>query len=164
MHMERQIVIDWNNVKIAVSQHLSYIGKRLQDKNGDTMFAKVTMSSEEVKLLHQYVNAAAETFVGELAPLVTYYNSGDFLVFKVENTRWANNTNSISNPFEGNFMGYTVAYIANAVLGMNYPDLAKKYETDMQRHLEAAIKLIFIKQPPAATEKGVPDMAGEIEF
>ncbi len=162
--MELQITIDWHNVKDAVVKHLSYIGNRLEDKSGNTMFGKITMSSEEEMLLQQYVNAAAETFVGELAPLVSYYNSGDFLVFVVSNSRWAKDANGINVPFEGNFMGYVVSYVTNSVLGMNYPELAKKYETDMQRHILAAQNLVFIKQPPTVSSAKYEDVKGECEI
>ena len=102
----------------------------------------------------QYINAALETFVGEMAQLVTYYDSGDFLIFKINNSRWAVTETSVTVPFEGNLIGYVVAYVANAVLGMNYPDLAKKYESDMTNHLNAAIKLVFVKTEPANSGGG----------
>lgn len=162
--MDVQITIDWHNVKDTVVKHISYIGKRLDDKNGNSMFGKVTMSSEEERLLQQYVNAAAETFVGELAPLVSYYNSGDFLIFTVSNSRWAKDANGVNVPFEGNFMGYVVAYVTNGVLGMNYPELAKKYEVDMQRHILAAQNLVFIKQPPSVSSAKYEGVNGTCEI
>ena len=89
-----------------------------------------------------------------MAQLVTYYDSGDFLTFKINNSRWAGTETSVTVPFEGNLIGYVVAYVANAVLGMNYPDLAKKYESDMTNHLNAAIKLVFVKTEPANSGGG----------
>ncbi len=161
--MELQITIDWNNVEGAVKKHLSIIGKR-QKGNEGVLFAGITLSSEEERIMKQYINAAAETFAGELAPLITYYNSGDFLVFMVKNTRWDENGTSQTVPFEGNFMGYMVAYVANAVLGMNYPELAKKYAVDMTNHLNAAIKLIYMKTPPRTSGKTLEDMTGEVKL
>lgn len=128
------------------------------------MFAKVTLSSEEKGIMQQYINAAAETFASELAPLVTYYNSADFLVFKITNSRWTDSENSVSVPFEGNFMGYTIAYVANAILGMNYPDIAKKYSEDMVNHLNAAIKLVYIKKEPDKPSETLADMTGEVQL
>ncbi len=154
------ITLDWSRVRSEVSKHFALIGKRLQDKDGTTMFAKVTLSSEEEAIMQQYINAAAETFAAELAPLITYYNSGDFLVFTIHNSRWADSEDSISVPFEGNFMGYTIAYVANAILGMTYPDLAKKYGDDMTNHLNAAIKLVYVKKQPTASGKTLADMTG----
>ena len=112
--------------------------------------------------MKQYINAAVETFVGEMAQLVTYYDSGDFLIFKINNSRWEGTETSVTVPFEGNLIGYVVAYVANAVLGMNYPELAKKYESDMTNHLNAAIKLVFHKTPPASSNISLTDMTGEI--
>ena len=159
---ELTITLDWSRVKSEVNKHFSFIGKRLKNKDGTTQFAKITLSSEEKNIMQQYINAAAETFAAEMAPLVTYYDNGDFLVFKVKNTRWADNENGLSVPFESNFMGYTVAYVANAVLGMNYPELAKKYSEDMVNHLNAAIRLVYIKKPPTASGKKWTSMEGEM--
>ena len=66
--MEVQITIEMEKVMSEVSKHFALIGKRLKDKNGDTMFAKTTLSSEEKGIMKQYINAAAETFVAELSP------------------------------------------------------------------------------------------------
>ena len=146
--MELQITIDWSHVKNAVKKHLSIMGKRQKNPEGNTAFAGITLSSAEEYVMKQYINAAVETFAGEMAQLVTYYDSGDFLTFKISNSRWAGTETSVTVPFEGNLIGYVVAYVENAVLGMNYPDLAKKYESDMTNHLNAAIKLVFVKTEP----------------
>ena len=152
--MELQITIDWSHVKNAVKKHLSIMGKRQKNPEGNTAFAGITLSSAEEDVMKQYINAAVETFVGEMAQLVTYYDSGDFLTFKIKNSRWAGTETSVTVPFEGNMIGYVVAYVSNAVLGMNYPDLSKKYESDMINHLNAAIKLVFVKTEPANSGGG----------
>lgn len=158
--MELQVTIDWSHVKDAVKKHLSIIGKRQKNQDGSTAFAGVTLSSAEEELIKQYVSAAVETFVGEMAQLVTYYDNGDFLTFMIENTRWAGSENGITVPFEGNLMGYVIAYVAYNVMGMNYPDLAKKYESDMTNHLNAAIKLVFAKTKPTSSGKRLSEMVG----
>lgn len=161
--MEVQITIEMEKVMSEVSKHFALIGKRLKDKNGDTMFAKTTLSSSEEKgIMKQYINAAAETFVAELAPQVTHYKNGDAMVIKFENSRWADGEDSITVPFEGNFMGYVIAYVSNAVLGMTEAELAQKYAADMANHIAAAIKLIYHKTPPASSNKSLADMTGEI--
>lgn len=158
--MELTVTLDWCRIRDEVSKHLAIIGKRLTDKDGTTLFAKTTLSSEEESIIQHYVNAAAETFTGELAPLVTYYNSGDFLTFKVKNTRWADDDTGITVPFEGNFIGYCIAYTANAVLGMTYPELSKKYGDDMTNHINAAIKLVYIKNEPSFDSRSLSDVNG----
>jgi hypothetical protein len=160
--MEVQITIEMEKVMSEVNKHFALIGKRLKDKNGDTMFAKATLSSEEKGIMKQYINAAAETFVAELAPQVTYYKNGDAMVIKFENSRWADGEDGITVPFEGNFMGYVIAYVSNAVLGMTEVELAQKYAADMANHIAAAIKLIYYKTPPASSNKSLADMTGEI--
>ena len=84
------------------------------------------------------------------------------MVIKFENSRWADGENGITVPFEGNFIGYVIAYISNAVLGMTEPDLAKKYAEDMANHIAAAIKLIYHKTPPASSNMSLADMTGEV--
>ena len=152
--MELQITIDWSHVKNAVKKHLSIMGKRQNNPEGNTAFAGITLSSAEEYVMKQYINAAVETFVGEMAQLVTYYDSGDFMTFKINNSRWEGTETSVTVPFEGNLLVYVVAYVANAVLGMNYPDLANKYKSDMTYHLNAAIKLVFVKTEPANSGGG----------
>ena len=160
--MEVQITIEMEKVMSEVNKHFALIGKRLKDKNGDTMFANTTLSSEEKGIMKQYINAAAETFVAELAPQVTYYKNGDAMVIKFENSRWADGEAGITVPFQGNFMGYVIAYVSNAVLGMTESELAQKYAADMANHIAAAIKLIYHKTPPASSNKSLADMTGEI--
>ena len=160
--MEVQITIEMEKVMSEVSKHFALIGKRMKYKNGDTMFAKTTLSSEEKGIMKQYINAAAETFVAELVPQVTYYKNGDAMVIKFENSRWADGEAGITVPFQGNFMGYVIAYVSNAVLGMTEAELAQKYASDMANHIAAAIKLIYHKTPPASSNKSLADMTGEI--
>lgn len=160
--MEVQITIETEKMMSEVNKHFALIGKRLKDKNGETMFAKTTLSSEEKGIMKQYINAAAETFVAELAPQVTYYKNGDAMVIKFENSRWADGEDGITVPFEGNFIGYVISYVSNAVFGMTEPDLAKKYATDMANHIAAAIKLIYHKTPPASSNMSLADMTGEV--
>ena len=59
-------------------------------------------------------------------------------------------------------MGYVIAYVSNAVLGMTEAELAQKYAADMANHIAAAIKLIYHKTPPASSNKSLSDMTGEI--
>lgn len=157
--MEVQITIDWHNVLSAVRKHLSIIGKRTESSDGTTQYGKITISSAEEDILHQYVNAAGETFVSNLEPLVTYYNSGDFLVFSVDNPRWGM-SDGISVPFEGNFMGYVVAYCLYSLLGMYAPDSGARYQADMQNHLAAAQRLIYTKVAPTSSGDELKDMKG----
>lgn len=159
--MELTVTIDLAHIRKDVKKHLSVMGKR-QKNNEGTAFTSITLSSAEEELMNMYIKAAVEVFVGEMEKLITYYNYEDFLVFEIRNTRWANDKTSITVPFEGNFIGYVVAYVGNAVLGMNYPELAKKYAEDMGNHLKAAIKLVYYKQEPKKSRKTLADMKGEV--
>lgn len=71
-------------------------------------------------------------------------------------------TPSVEEGFDGVFENFVVAYVANAVLSMNYPDQAKKYEDDMKNHLQAATKLIYTKIAPDVSEHKLGDMTGKV--
>ena len=161
MIMDRQITIVWETVKNAVNRHLSIIGKRATDKNGESLFSGITLSSIEDDIFLQYINAAAETFVGELSPMVTAYDSGDTLTITISSHRWSNG-HSIA--FEGNFMGFVVSYVANAILGMNYPEYAKKYADDMRNHISAALKLVYTNQAPSVSSAKYEEVKGIVEI
>lgn len=157
--MDITVIINEDEITKAARRHLALMGKRQTDKHGSLLFAGVTLSENEKVVLDHYIMAAAQVFAGELAPLVTAYDAADNPNMTIENTRWGEGQCAA---FSANFNGYAVSYILNAVLGMDYPDLAKKYEQDMANHLNAARNLVFVKQPPSGAEKRYKDMSGEV--
>ncbi len=162
------IDIDYEYIRDAVVRHFSFIGKRLADKNGTSLFGKVTMSSEEENLLKQYVAAATQIFVSELSPLLASYDGENIAdpsgtaSFSITTTR--SDDKSFTQAFFDNYIGFLISYIANAVLGMNYPELSKKYEADMQNHLQAAIRMIYYKEPPAKASSTMTDCEGSVSL
>ena len=162
------IEIEYGYIRDAVVRHFSFIGKRLTDKNGTSLFGKVTMSSEEESLLKQYIAAATQIFVSELSPLLVFYDNENIAdpsgtaSFGVATTR--SNDNSFMLAFQDNYIGFLISYIANAVLGMNYPELSKKYETDMKNHLQAAIRMIYYKEPPTEASSTMTDCEGSVSL
>lgn len=161
--MERQegtktLTIKTNEVLSALRLHLSVIGKRLKAKDGTSNLSGVTLSTQEEPIIKQYVSAAADVFAGELAPLLSR-SEGSLgeVTFDVHSTMW---TSATASSFARDFIGYAVAYVANALLGMYYPDAAQKYGTDMQLHISAARKLAFMCGEPHEAEATVPDMKG----
>lgn len=157
------ISVGLNSTQIIsdVRKHLSIIGKRQTDKQGNLLFTGVTLSSKEQDVIDMYIKAAAQIFSSELAPLVQYYGTseGDYLGLTIESTRWSD---ANQKAFSDNFNGFITSYIVNAVLAADYPELAKKYESDMQNHIVAASKLVYAKTPPSLSEYTLPDMQGEI--
>lgn len=152
--------IQYSDIKTKVKRHFAIIGKRLEDKQGNLLFAGATLSSAEEQILKDYLNEATQVFVGNFAPITANYNEGDSEV-QFDFTRNRVDA-SKANAFAGNFESFVVDYIANAVLAMNYPDQAKKYEADMQNHLQAATRLIYSKNAPEASHYTMGDMTGKV--
>lgn len=155
-----QITVNLKTLKSDIKQHLSIIGKRQGDKQGNTLFVGVTLSSTEENIIEQYMKAAVETFVGELSPKVKFYASTESTIKVTIDTNRINS--GCKNAFEGNLRGYVTSYVVNATIGMNYPELAKKYNAEMEWHMNAAVNLIFTKEQHFIFGKTLKDMKGEV--
>ncbi len=157
---EQTITIGYADIKSKVKKHFSIIGKRLSDKQGNILFTGVTLSSTEEDILKQYVKDAAETFVGNFAPLIAgYTDNTDDVAFTYQRNRVSE---SKANAFCSLFKSYVVDYVAYSVLSMTYADSARKYADDMTNHVSSALKLIFQKDAPTSGSKTMEDMTGEV--
>ena len=157
---EQTITIGYADIKSKVKKHFSIIGKRLSDKQGNILFTGVTLSSTEEDILKQYVKDAAETFVGNFAPLIaSYTDDTDDVAFTYQRNRVSE---SKANAFCSLFKSYVVDYVAYSVLSMTYADSARKYADDMVNHVNSALKLIFQKDAPTSGSKTMEDMTGEV--
>ena len=67
----QSVTVEYSDIKSKVRKRLSIIGKRLSDKQGNNLFAGVTLSSAEEDIMKQYLKEATEIFVGNLASAVT---------------------------------------------------------------------------------------------
>lgn len=157
---EQTITIGYADIKSKVKKHFSIIGKRLSDKQGNILFTGVTLSSTEEDILKQYVKDAAETFVGNFAPLIAgYTDNTDDVTFTYQRNRVSEGK---ANAFCSLFKSYVVDYVAYSVLSMTYADSARKYADDMTNHMVSALKLIFQKDAPTSGSKTMEDMTGEV--
>lgn len=151
----------YSDIKTKVKRRLAIIGKRLQDKQGNILFAGTTLSANEEAILKEYIDESVQVFFGNFVDNINFYNIKDDCFLVIFSGDRVSETPQLEE-FASNFMSYIVAYVANAVLAMNYPDQAKKYEVDMQNHLQAATKLIYTKNAPTPSEKKIGDMTGEV--
>jgi hypothetical protein len=156
---ETTISINYSTLEGRVKTHLSIIGKRQGDKQGNTLFTGITLSSAEEDFIEDYIKAAVEIFSGELAPKVNTFSIGSGVEIHIDSTRI---NSGCSEAFKEDFQGYVQAYVLNAILEMNYSDLAKKYAVDMERHLQAAVKLIYTKEPPSKSGSTLVNMNGSV--
>lgn len=142
----QSVTVEYSDIKSKVRKRLSIIGKRLSDKQGNTLFAGVTLSSVEEDIMKQHLKEATETFVGNLAPLVSNYVDGtDDVQFIFNKTRVSA---AKADAFCSNFKSYVVASVAYDVLSTTSPEMARKYADDMANHMNAAIQLIYQKDAP----------------
>lgn len=154
------LTIDLDSLENEVKLNLSVYGKRKKDSQGSILFGSVTTSSAENSLLDQYTKKGLEVFLGEMAPIVTGENNNNILTLMFH----ADRVNaSKKQGFELNLKNFVVNYVlmkAFEVSGL--ADERKEAEVDMQRHLDAATKLIFTKDAPSASGKTLRDMTGAI--
>lgn len=158
--VQREITVSYSEIRDKVKRQMAVVGKRISDTQGHTMFAGITLSSAEEKVLQQYIQDAVRVFSGQLAPFVSGRMGDDNnAVFVIEKTRV--NDDKVAM-FEENFCSYVAAYAAYDILSVNRLDIAKKYAEDMANHVNTAIQMLFTADPPETSGKTLQDMKGEV--
>lgn len=137
-----EITINTNSIKGEVKQTLSLVGKRAVDRQGNTLFAGITLSSAEDKILDTFINEGLDAFLGEVAQFVTTGRTPYILnVSRV-------NEEKVS-AFEHNAVGFIKNFALQKAFEMSgQTEQAKNADANMQRHLDSAIKLVFCKDSP----------------
>ena len=154
------MTLSFTTLKNDIQRHLSVIGKRQHTKEGVNLFAGITVSSEERPIFEQYIKGGAETVEGMLRPLVTAFSiSSDSLTLTLTNSRGNSDFDDRCKEIVSSFI---VAYTLNEFLGMNYPDLAKKYQGETSNYMQALLLYAFEKQPPTASASSYADVTGQI--
>lgn len=153
--MTETISLSFASILPSILRHLSVIGKRTEDKKGENVFSKITLSSAEHPILIQYLQEAAQNVTAEIRDFVSAYTETDNSVtFMVTNTRWNDpRTPSFVEAFNYNFTKYLVFYTVAQYLDMNFPELAKKYLQQALDRLRAIIALVFFKAPPIQSDE-----------
>lgn len=162
--MTVSINVAFSSLYPDIQRHLSLIGKRLHNKNGENMFSAVTLSSAEKDIMAQYMQQGAENVVAAIQQFVSSYNETTTSVaFYVTNTRWNDpNTPSFYPAFIKAFNSYLINYTLSEYLSMNFPELAKKYIQAALNFLTALIHLVFFKAPPAPCNSEGPSVLAQI--
>lgn len=149
----------YNDIESSVLQAVSIIGKRLSDKNGNSLFGNTTLSSAEQSILEEYIKNAANILAGELAPLATVYTDNDNIHIEAERFD-VHNTNSFGDAVSS----FVVTYVIYMVLSLTNAEQAKMYEASMNRHLSETIKVVFETYPPKTASKTLADMKGSVDL
>lgn len=154
------MTLSFNTLKADIQRHLSAIGKRQHTKEGMNMFANITVSSEERPIFDQYIKGAAQTIEGMLRPLVTSFSIGESSITLVlTNTRALADFDDRCKDMVTSFI---VSYTLNEFLGMNYPDLAKKYAEESSNHMQSLLLYAFYKEAPTESTASYADVTGTI--
>lgn len=153
MNMEEiSIAIDINSIKSDVKKTLSLIGKRSGDRQGNTLFASVTLSSAEEGLLSSFISEGAHLFFGEVAPLVSGSEDGGYISLVLDASR-VNETKLVL--FQNNAEGFVKNFaLKKAFEASGQVEQGKNAEATMQQHLDSAINLVFCKDSPSANSGG----------
>ena len=155
------MTLTFSTLKSDIQRHLSVIGKRQYNKDGQNMFANITVSSEERPIFDHYIMGAAETVEGMLRPLVTAFSvsSGTSITLTLTNSRGAANFDDRCKEFVTSFI---IAYTLNEYLGMNYPDLAKKYQDEATNYMQSLMLYAFEKEAPTASSSSYANVTGTV--
>lgn len=154
------LVISYNSIKDIVRRNISAIGKRRTDNRGNTMFASSTLSSAEEALMEQYTSEGLSVFLGEMSPIVTGGRNGGSVNVTFNSTRV---NEAKKKAFEDGMVSFISDYVRMRVLELGEDDYSvKKAGEDLQRTLNAAVRLMFTPGPPASSGKTLADMHGEV--
>lgn len=147
-----------------IQRHLSIIGKRLHNNKGENLFSAVTLSSAEKDILALYMQQGAQNVVAVIEQFVSnYIESTTKVAFHVTNTRWNDpNTPNFYPAFIKAFNSYLINYTLSEYLGMNFPELAKKYTQASLNYLTAIIQLVVFKAPPAPSDSEGPSVQAQL--
>lgn len=152
------MIISFNTLKSDIQRHLSVIGKRQYSKDGQNMFSNITVSSEEKAIFDQYIKSGAQTIEAMLRPLVTSFStSSTDITLILTNTRGSQDFDSRCKEMATSFL---IAYVLNEFLGMNYPDLAKKYSDEASTNMQSLILYAFQKNEPSHSSASYNDING----
>lgn len=155
-----RLTIDISSVKTKVKANLAMIGKRLPTKDANTLYTSSTLSSVEERCLTDYLNEGVSFFLGEFAPIITGYTTNNSICVDFNATTINEAKRTV---FADVFFSFLVEYIQFKVLGLSLTEDARKdKENDLQRLLNASVKLMFTPDPPAQSGKTLSDMTGEV--
>ena len=155
------MTLSFSTLKSDIQRHLSVIGKRQYTKEGQNMFANITVSSEERPIFDHYITGAAETVEGMLRPLVTAFSitSGTSITLTLTNSRGKTDFDDRCKDYVTSFI---IAYTLNEFLGMNYPDLAKKYQDEATNYMQTLVLYAFEKEPPTSSASSYANVTGTV--
>lgn len=139
--------INISSIKDDVKKTLSLVGKRSVDRQGNTLFASVTLSSAEECLIDSFLNEGVHIFFGEVAPVVFGSEDGEIITLAINASRVNETKLSL---FQSNAEGFVKNFaLKKAFNASGQTEQSKNADLTMQQHLDSAIKLVFCKDSPS---------------
>lgn len=147
----------------AAKKNLSSYGKRRKDAKGNTLFANITTSTAEDDQLEAFVLEGIDLLLGEMSSVLIGVQDSTSVCITFNSERISEQKSAI---FTQVFCSFIADYVLSRALA--YSGLmqdVQDVETDMKRHLDAAIKLIYMMDAPTSSSSySWEDVTGSVEL
>lgn len=148
---ETTVTIQISNIEDRIKRHLSIIGKRIVDANGESLFDKITLSSAELDIIEDYISDAVDNIISNTRDFYSSYKNRIFTFNLSQNT--AANATNLGNTFEDYCFQYTMGKWMDSV----QPQLAKDYLSKADVLMQDIILMICNKKQPSAPSHNYTD-------
>lgn len=140
------ITLDYAKITDTVTRTLSVIGKRAADANGNSLYDVVTLGSNELPILHDYIRTAALAMLSAASSLFRETSESDDGISLVSCGGYSlhHRKDQLMRFAEG----YAVAYSLARWLSIALPAQAELYAADAQQQLARFAKLAKAPEIP----------------
>jgi hypothetical protein len=153
--MAKSTTITLSDIKNKAKKHLSIIGRRFNRKDGDKNYQIITLTSNEIDVLDDYINGGAAylkmLFPEQLADTSAPSQPGLVLI----DNRW--NENAQGDALAKDFAAYILSYTIGSYLAMFDPNLAAKYQSEAKSYLMGARAIVYAKNEPSTPKTTFSD-------
>lgn len=147
----------------SAKKNLSSYGKRRKDAKGNTLFANITTSTAEDEQLKAFVSEGIDLLLGEMSSVLIGVQDSTSVSITFNSERISEQKSAI---FAQVFCSFIADYVLSRALA--YSGLmqdVQDVETDMKRHLDAAVKLIYMMDAPTSgSSYSWKDVTGSVEL
>lgn len=133
------------DIVTKVRNHLSVIGKRLNQKQGDKNYQNIVLTDSETAVLNEYIQGAFACLAAQFPEYISVFTVGSGVQLEFVSSRF---NDYQEYAFEQAVSSYVFSYTIASYLDMVWPELAKKYRQETASYLLAAGSLVTAKTPP----------------
>ena len=161
--MTVNITITYASIIAELRRQLALYGKRATDKQGNSAFSRVTISTKEEPALKTYISQGVDNAVADIQQFVENFTSTSTQIkFDVINTRWKTQNEEFKDTFTNVLNAYIVAYALFEYLAQAHPEAAQKLSADAQARINALHRLMFYKYPPSESNADYNSIQGTV--